>query len=193
MAVNVKICGITSETDGLVAAEAGANAIGLMFWEQSPRYVTLEQAARISRALPPFVLRTGVFVDPPEDLVVHAIAACGLNLLQFHGNETPEFCLQFGLMTMKAFRVRDAASLEALPQYATDAWLLDAYSARLPGGTGEQFDWDLAIQNPENVGEAVRRVQPFGVDVSSGVETSPGRKDPARVRAFIQAAKQAGD
>ncbi len=207
MAVNVKICGITSETDGLVAAEAGANAIGLMFWEQSPRYVTLEQAARISRALPPFVLRTGVFVDPPEDLVVHAIAACGLNLLQFHGNETPEFCLQFGLMTMKAFRVRDAASLEALPQYATDAWLLDAYSARLPGGTGEQFNWDLAIQakalgrpiflagglNPENVGEAVRRVQPFGVDVSSGVETSPGRKDPARVRAFIQAAKQAGD
>jgi phosphoribosylanthranilate isomerase len=124
-------------------------------------------------------------------------------VLQFHGEEPPEFCLQFGLMSMKAFRIRDAASLSALKQYRTDAWLLDSYSPDKPGGTGEQFNWDLALEarqcgrpiflagglTPENVAAAVLRVKPFGVDVSSGVEAAPGRKDHAKVRAFIQAAK----
>ena len=126
-----------------------------------------------------------------------------MSLLQFHGDEPPEFCTQFGLMSMKAFRIRDAGSLKELPKYQTDAWLLDAYSSDALGGTGEKFNWDLAVEaqkfgkpvflagglTPENVAEAVRKVQPFGVDVSSGVESSPGKKDHAKVRAFIKAAK----
>jgi phosphoribosylanthranilate isomerase len=199
----VKICGITSVADGLVAAEAGADVVGLMFYEKSPRHISLETAGEISHALPPFVLRAGVFVNPSEELVMEAIARCGLNLLQFHGDETPEFCTQFGIMSMKAFRIRDAASLAALPKYPTEAYLLDAFSAEALGGTGEKFNWDLAIEakkfgkpiflagglTPENVAEAVAKVQPFGVDVSSGVESAPGKKDAAKVRAFIAAAK----
>ena len=180
--------------------------IGLMFYEKSPRHVSLETAVEISRALPPFVLRVGVFVNPTEELVLRAIADCGVTLLQFHGDETPEFCTQFGMMSMKAFRIRDAGSLAALPDYSTEAYLLDAYSADALGGTGAKFNWELAIEakklgrpivlagglTPENVAEAVRQVQPFGVDVSSGVESSPGKKDPAKVRAFIASVRNAG-
>ncbi|TSA41169.1 MAG: phosphoribosylanthranilate isomerase [Verrucomicrobiales bacterium] len=203
MSTRIKICGITSVADGLVAAEAGADMIGLMFYERSPRNISIATAAEISRALSPFIVKVGVFVNPTEDTVLRAIGECGVTLLQFHGEETPEFCTQFGVMSMKAFRVRDAASLAALPNYQTDAWLLDAYSPDGHGGTSAKFNWDLAIEakklgkpiflagglTPENVGEAVRQVQPFGVDVSSGVESSPGKKDHAKVRAFIQTAK----
>lgn len=205
MSVLVKICGITNLEDAKVAVEAGADALGFIFYEASPRFVTLEAAAKITRALPPYVVKVGVFVNAAPGLVVQAATECGLNLLQFHGSEPPDYCGQFGLMSMKAFRVRDEASLEALSDYATDAFLLDTYSADKLGGTGEAFNWDLAIQakqsgrpiflagglTPENVGEAVRRVQPYAVDVSSGVEAQPGRKDHVKVRAFIQAAKTA--
>jgi phosphoribosylanthranilate isomerase len=163
----------------------------------------MKTAAEISSALPPFITRAGVFVNPTGELVLKAIAECGLSLLQFHGDEPPEFCMQFGLMSMKAFRIRDAGSLKELPKYKTDAWLLDAYSSDTLGGTGAVFNWDLAVEaqktgrpiflagglTPENVADAVRRVRPFGVDVSSGVESSPGKKDHAKVRAFINAAK----
>jgi phosphoribosylanthranilate isomerase len=207
MSIIVKICGITSVGDARVAAEAGANAIGLMFFTGSPRYVPLEIAARIAQSVPPFVARVGVFVNPIEQEVTSAITACGLNILQFHGEETPEFCTQFGVMSMKAFRIRDEASLKALPDYPTDAWLLDAYSPAARGGTGATLNWDLAVEaknlgrpfflagglTPANVAEAVRRVQPYGVDVSSGVESSPGKKDPEKVRAFVTAAKQAAE
>ena len=203
MSVKVKICGITSVSDANAAAEAGADALGFMFWDKSPRAVSLGAAAEIVRQLPPFIVKVGVFVNAEEDLVIRAIRECGLNLLQFHGDETPEYCLQFGLMSMKAFRMRDAASLKALANYPTDAWLLDAYTPGKPGGTGERFDWDLAVEavklgrpiflagglTPENVGEAVTRVQPYAVDVSSGVEAAPGRKDHAKVREFIAAAR----
>jgi phosphoribosylanthranilate isomerase len=202
--VKVKICGITSAADGLLAVEAGADALGFNFYEASPRFVTPGAAAMIIQQLPPFVIKVGVFVDAAPDLVLEAISQCGLNVLQFHGNEAPEYCGQFGLMTMKAFRIRDASSLEALEQYATDAWLLDAYAAGSPGGTGECFNWDLAVQakrfgrpiflagglTPENVADAIRQVRPYAVDVASGVEASPGRKDAAKVRAFIQAARR---
>ena len=209
MPVKVKICGITNLADGIAAAEAGADVLGFVFCEQSPRCVSIEAAAAIIRALPPFIVKVGVFVNAPGDSVVRAIRECGLNLLQFHGDEAPEYCLQFGLMSMKAFRIRDAASLQALRNYATDAWLLDAYNPDKLGGTGETFNWDLALEartwgrpiflagglTPENVAEAVRRAQPYAVDVSSGVEAAPGRKDHAKVKAFIQAARQpaAGD
>jgi phosphoribosylanthranilate isomerase len=203
MAVKVKICGITNLEDGLVAVEAGADALGFVFYDQSPRSISVEAAAAVSRRLPPFIMRAGVFVNAPEDLVVRASRDCGLSLLQFHGDEPPEYCVQFGLMSMKAFRIRDAASLEVLRSYGTDAWLLDAHSPDKLGGTGETFNWDLALEarrwgrpiflagglTAENVAEAIRRAQPYGVDVSSGVEAAPGRKDPAKVIAFIRAAK----
>jgi phosphoribosylanthranilate isomerase len=203
MPVKVKICGITNLADGLVAAEAGADAVGFVFYDQSPRHISIAAAADLIRQLPPFVMKAGVFVNAPEELVLRASRECGLNLLQFHGDEPPEYCLQFGLMSMKAFRIRDAASLQAFHNYPTDAWLLDAYSSGKPGGTGETFNWDLAYEargwgrpvflagglTPENVAEAVRRARPYGVDVSSGVEAEPGKKDHAKVKAFIQAAK----
>jgi phosphoribosylanthranilate isomerase len=204
MSVKVKICGITSVADGLAAAEAGADMIGLMFYERSPRHISFELATEISRSISPFVLKVGVFVNPEEDDVLRAISECGVNLLQFHGEETPEFCTRFGVMSMKAFRVRDAGSLLALPDYPTDAYLLDAYSPDAHGGTGAKFNWDLALEakqhgkpiflagglTPENVGAAVRQAQPFAVDVSSGVESAPGKKDSAKVRAFIHAVQQ---
>jgi phosphoribosylanthranilate isomerase len=203
MAVKVKICGITNIRDGMAAAEAGADALGFVFYDQSPRNITVEAASAFAGQLPPFVMRVGVFVNAAEELVIRAIRECGLSLLQFHGDEPPEYCQRFGLMTMKAFRVRDAASLQAVMNYPTDAWLLDAYSPENPGGTGETFNWDLALEaqgwgrpiflagglTPDNVAEAVRRARPYGVDVSSWVEAAPGKKDHAKVRAFIQAAK----
>ena len=205
MSVKVKICGLTNLTDAQVAVEAGADLLGFVFYEKSPRHVTIPVAGEIARQLPPFAVKVGVFVNAPAELVAQAISACGLNVLQFHGDEAPEYCTRFGVMSLKAFRVRDAASLAALPAYATDGYLLDAYSPSGLGGTGEQFNWDLAVEakkfgkpiflagglTPENVAEAARKVQPFGVDVSSGVESSPGKKDHAKVRAFITAAKAA--
>jgi phosphoribosylanthranilate isomerase len=203
MSVIVKICGITSPEDAVAAAQAGADALGFVFYDKSSRHVSVEAAAAAIRVVPPHIVKVGVFVNPDEDLVLHAIAECDLNLLQFHGEETPDFCVQFGLMSMKAFRVRDAQSLSALSTYPTDAWLLDAYSPAQHGGTGERFDWDLAKEagklgrpiflagglTPDNVGAAVEQAQPYGVDVSSGVEAAPGRKDHAKVASFIRAAK----
>lgn len=207
MSVRIKICGITNTADAQAAVEAGADALGFIFYDRSPRFITTATAAEISRAVPPFTLRVGVFVNPPEELVRRAIAECGLGLLQFHGDESPEFCSQFGLMSMKAFRVRDAESLRGLPKYQTDAWLLDAYSPDALGGTGEKFNWNLAVEaqklgkpiflagglTPDNVAGAIQEVRPFGVDVSSGVESSPGRKDHAKVRVFINRAKAGSD
>ena len=204
MSVKVKICGITSAADAQAAEAAGADMIGLMFFAGSPRHIDLERAVEISRSVSPFVLRVGVFVNPDGADVVEAIRACGLNLLQFHGDEPPEFCTQFGVMSVKAFRMQNAESLKALSEYPTDAWLLDAYSKTGLGGTGEKFNWDLAVEanklgkpiflagglTPENVAAAVARVGPFAVDVSSGVESEPGKKDPAKVREFVTAAKR---
>src|SRR6266581_1896803 len=145
MSVKVKICGITNVEDGMAAAEAGADALGFIFFANSPRYVPVEKAAAVIRELPPTIVKVGVFVDASEEVVFRVIRECGLNLLQFHGGESPEYCLQFGLMTMKAFQIRDAASLQALPNYKTDSWLLDAYAPDTLGGTGQIFNWDLAI------------------------------------------------
>jgi phosphoribosylanthranilate isomerase len=205
MGTIVKICGITNVEDARAAAEAGADAIGLMFYERSPRNLSLGLAAEIARALPPYVIKVGVFVDPAEEFVLRAIGECGLNIAQFHGEETPEFCALFPIMVLKAFRIRDAESLKQLANYPTDGWLLDAYSQDKLGGTGEKFNWDLAVEAQrfgkpiflaggltlENVADAIRQVRPYAVDVSSGVESSPGKKDHAKVKAFIQAAKGA--
>ncbi len=203
MSTVVKICGITSVADGLAAAEAGADAIGLMFYEKSPRHIALATAAEIARNVPPSVVKVGVFADADEDTVLRAISECGLNIAQFHGHESPEYCRQFPVMTIKAFRVKDADSLKGMADYLTDAWLLDAHTPGALGGTGAKFNWDLAIEaqklgrpiflagglTPENVAEAVRKVRPYAVDVSSGVESAPGKKDYEKVRAFVKAAK----
>jgi len=205
MSIKVKICGITSPGDAAAAVGAGADLLGLVFHDPSPRHVTLDQAAAVCRVIPAYVLRVGLFVNPSPQRVTEAIARCQLQMLQFHGDETPEFCLQFGLMTMKAFRVTGLKTLEELKPYATDAWLLDAHAPGKYGGTGQTFDWRIAAQatqlgkpvflagglTPDNVGEAVTSVRPYGVDVSGGVEAAPGRKDPAKVRAFIAAVRQA--
>jgi phosphoribosylanthranilate isomerase len=207
MSTLVKICGLTSPADALAAAAAGADALGFMFYEKSPRHLTIKTAAEIAGQLPPFVVKVGVFVNAPEETVLRAIGECGLNLLQFHGDETPEYCGLFPVMTVKAFRIRDAESLKQLSQYQTDAWLLDTWMPDKPGGTGATFNWDLAVAaqklgkpiflagglTPENVADAVRRVRPYAVDVSSGVEASPGKKDHAKVAAFIQAVKSVSE
>ena len=206
MSTRVKICGITNLVDAQAAIEAGADALGFIFHAQSPRYVTVEQATEIAKLIPPFIMRVGVFVDAPEAFIQRAISGAGLAMLQFHGDEAPEACLRYGLMSMKAFRMKDESTLAQIPKYPTDAYLLDAYSPTAPGGTGHTFNWDLALEaqkfgkpiflsgglTPENVAEAIHKVDPFGVDVSSGVESSPGKKDHRKIRAFIAAAKEMG-
>ncbi len=206
MTLKVKICGITNPGDARAAVEAGADALGFMFYEPSPRNVSLETAANIIRGLPPLVAKVGVFVNAAAPFIRQAIRECGIDTLQFHGEEPPEFCRQFApLKRYKAFRIADQASLKALPQFDTDAWLLDSYVPAKPGGTGAPFNWDLAVEakqlgrpiilagglTPENVAEAVRRVGPYAVDVSSGVESAPGRKDARKMRDFIAAASAA--
>ena len=205
MSVKVKICGITSLADAQAAVEAGADMVGFIFADESPRRVSVETAASIAHALPPHIVKVGVFVNADEEFVVNAARECGLTLLQFHGDENSWFCTQFGIMSMKAFRIRDEKSVDALLEFSTDAWLLDTYVEGERGGSGKTFNWQLAIPaqkfgkpiflagglKPENVAEAIRQVRPFAVDVSSGVESAPGKKDHAKVAAFIRAAKQA--
>lgn len=204
MRVRIKICGLTNVSDALAAVDAGADALGFMFYEASPRHLTAEAAAKIIRRLPPFVAKVGVFVNASAGAIQRTAEACGFDTLQLHGEETPEFCREFPkLKIVKAFRIKDAASLQALPPYETDAWLLDSFVPGKPGGTGEKFNWELAAEakesgrpvilagglTPENIAEAVHEVWPFGVDVSSGVESAPGRKDHARIRDFIAAVR----
>jgi phosphoribosylanthranilate isomerase len=207
MGTIVKICGITNLRDALAAVEAGADALGFIFYPDSPRYVPLPVAQAISQKLPESIIRVGVFVDPQPDEVFSISANCGLGLLQFHGNESPEFCRQFGIMAMKAFRIRDTDSLAPIQQYNTDAFLLDSYVPGKAGGTGEVFNWSLAVEakkfgkpivlagglTPSNVADAVRAVRPFGVDVSSGVEIAPGKKDAVKMRDFVAAVRAVGD
>ena len=204
MAVRVKICGITRNEDLSAACAAGADALGFVFYAKSPRNLSIERAASLVRALPPFVQSVGLFVDAEPGFVGAVLDAVPLDLLQFHGDETPEYCRQFNRPYLKAVRVRPGVDLV---KYASDfadarALLLDAYVPGVPGGTGERFDWRLIPAglnkpiilsgglNPDNVAEAVQTVQPWAVDVSSGVESAPGIKDVAKVAAFIERAKQ---
>lgn len=199
--VRVKICGISDSATAVVAAEAGADAIGLIF-APSRRRVTAAQAREIAAALPPFVTKVGVFVDEERGRIEESIAACGLGAVQLHGAEPPEFCAGFRVPVVKAIRVKDASSLQQMTAYQVDAFLLDTFDASALGGTGRTFDWTLAIQaarthrtilsggmTPVNVVEALTRVVPYGVDVSSGVETD-GRKDHAKIRDFIRRVRE---
>ncbi|MCO6059456.1 phosphoribosylanthranilate isomerase [Pseudomonas sp. MOB-449] len=202
-AVRIKICGITRIEDALAAVAAGADAIGLVFYAKSPRAVTAPQARAIVAALPPFVTSVGLFVDMPRDELRQVLAEVPLDLLQFHGDETPEDCSGYGRPYIKALRVRPGDDVAAAIARYPDASgvLLDTYVPGTPGGTGEAFDWTLVPQDaarpvilaggltPENVADAVRQVRPYAVDVSGGVEASKGIKDAAKIQAFIQQAR----
>jgi phosphoribosylanthranilate isomerase len=195
--VRVKICGIKRIEDALAAVEAGAHAIGLNFWRPGRRYVAPEVARVIARALPPFVARVGVFADEDPERIREIAALCGLDALQLHGSESPEFCRQFDRPVIKAIKVRGLQSVTGLGGYHVAALLLDAHVPGEMGGTGRAFDWTLVARakeagpvilsgglTPENVGDAIQAAQPYAVDVASGVETD-GRKDPAKIRAFV--------
>ena len=204
MRTRVKICGITRVEDGAAAVERGADAIGLIFYRPSPRYVTLEQARRIVAATPAFVSTVAVFVNPSREGVETVVRECGVTLLQFHGDETPDFCSGFSRPYIKAARIRPGLDLLKYlsPHTAARAWMLDAFHEDLWGGTGGAFDWGLVPREAakpvilsggltaDNVAEAVRRVRPYAVDVSSGVEASKGIKDAAKIAAFIGAVRR---
>lgn len=198
------MCGITNSEDAWVAADAGADAIGLVFAE-SPRKVSVERAREIAAALPPAVLKVGVFVDAEPEEVLRIAREVGLDYAQLHGDEGPEAVAQIregGVRVMKALRVRNAEALAAIERYEADLILLDAWSAKARGGTGERFDWGLAKSlfgrdnivvsgglTPENVREAIEYFDPYGVDASSSLEERPGKKSDERVRRFVGAAR----
>ena len=201
----VKICGITRPEDGLAAVDAGADALGLVFYEPSPRAVSLEQARAVATAVPPSTCLVGLFVDAPEAVVKGACEQSLLDLLQFHGGESATYCEGFGLPWMKALRVAAntdvAAAIAGYP--GAQAILLDTYSERAAGGTGERFDWSLVPDNPPlplvlaggldagNVGRAIAATRPWAVDVSGGVESAPGIKDAGKMRDFVAAVRAA--
>jgi phosphoribosylanthranilate isomerase len=199
MRTRVKICGITRPADAESAARAGADAIGLVFYPPSPRFLSVERAIEVRNALPPFVQSVALFVNPDAAQVAQVLGRVRPSLLQFHGEETREFCAQFGVPYLKACRVADAVDLLEYLRAFPDAsgWLLDAYVDGY-GGKGKSFDWSrvpaerdrpLVLSGGlarDNVREAIRRVRPWGVDVSSGVESAKGVKDPAMIAAFIE-------
>ena len=202
-AVRSKICGITRIEDALAAAEAGADAIGLVFYAKSPRAVTAEQARAIVRALPPFVTTVGLFVNASRCELNEILEVVPLDLLQFHGDETPADCEGYHRPYIKAVRVRPGEDLEAIcKQYSgASGILLDTFVAGVPGGTGEAFDWSLVparLSKPvilagglsaANVAQAIAQVQPYAVDVSGGVEVAKGIKDAEKIEAFMQAVR----
>jgi phosphoribosylanthranilate isomerase len=201
--VRIKICGITRIEDALAAADAGADAIGLVFYAKSPRVVTAQQAQRIIAALPPFITTVGLFVNSSRSALNELLGTVPLDLLQFHGDEVAADCEGYGRPYLKALRVKAGDDIQAqINSYPAAAGiLLDTYVAGVPGGTGESFDWSLvpsAAGKPivlagglsaDNVGAAISQVRPYAVDVSGGVELSKGVKDAQKIRAFIAACK----
>ena len=202
-APKIKFCGITREQDAELAVSLGAWAVGLIMWPNSPRAVPLDRAAVLAASLKRRIEVVGVFVNPTLDELSSVADAVELTMIQLHGQEGPSFCIEAarrtGCKVIKAARVHSRADIQALAAYHTDFHLLDSYKPGVPGGTGETFTWELVGHHrkvplilsggltPENVGEAITMVRPFAVDVSSGVESAPGYKDPERMRAFAQA------
>jgi phosphoribosylanthranilate isomerase len=208
LATRVKICGLTNVDDARAAAGLGAWALGMIFHEPSPRSCDVEEAAAIATALRRKVELVGVFVNAPLDQVMAVLDSVPLTMLQLHGDEGPSYCdearRRTGLKLIKATRVRDRAAVRALSAYRTDYHLLDSHVPGSYGGTGERFDWELAAEHPrepplvlsgglepDNVADAIEITRPFAVDVASGVEAEPGRKDPEKLRRFFESVEQA--
>ncbi len=197
----VKICGIRTASAALAAAEAGADAVGFVFYPPSPRFVPPARAAELARRLPPFVLRVGVFVNAPVEVVEDVAEQVGLDVVQLHGDEPPEVCARLRRRVIKAVRVDGPEAVARAREYPVAAVLLDAHVPGLYGGTGRRFDWSLVRGldkpvilsgglTPDNVGEAIRQARPYAVDASSGVETD-GEKDPEKIAAFVRAVRAA--
>ncbi len=197
--VKVKICGMTQLKDALFAAEQGADAVGFIFYNKSPRSITMKAAREIISRLPPFVDTVGVFVNETVARINKVAEHCGLDLVQLHGEESPAFCRKIHRRVIKTFRIKDIQSLKQLEKYPVSGFLLDTFSENLRGGTGKVFDWKLVHPakkvgpiilagglTPRNIRRAIRQVRPYGVDACSGVEKSPGIKDREKVRAFLE-------
>jgi len=196
--IKIKICGITNLDDAMAAANAGADALGFNFYKKSPRCIDPAKAAEIIQQLPPFMVPVGIFVNEREEKIREILAVTGVQAVQLHGDESPEFCQRFGGRVIKAFQVKDKESLKNMAHYRVGAFLLDSYRDGIRGGTGTTFDWHLAVVaktfgrvilagglNPENVAEAVKLVQPYGVDAAGGVEKETGIKDHGKLKKFI--------
>ncbi len=203
--IKVKICGITNLDDAMAAVDAGADALGFIFYKESPRYIEPSKAGEIIKNLPPFVKTVGVFVNKKEPEIRRVIESTRIDILQLHGEELPGFCVLFNKPVIKAIRVKERKSISCLANYNVSAFLLDSYNRKGYGGTGEGFDLDIAVEaktygriilsgglTPENVMGAIDKVMPYAVDVSSGVEASKGKKDHDKMRLFIERAKEAG-
>ena len=199
----IKICGITNLEDALLAADLGVDALGFVF-SKSPRRVEADVAEGIINQLPPFLSSVGVFADEPDEIVKHVARRCKLNIIQLHGDEEPDYLKNFHRKIIKAFRIKTETDLIPIPTYKAQAYLLDSRVEGKKGGSGVTFDWNLAIKakkygriilsgglTSENVTEAIQKVLPYAVDVSSGIETSPGKKDSAKLKAFVEAVRRA--
>ena len=204
MTVRIKICGLTNREDALQAVDCGADALGFVFYPKSPRCVTPEAVAAICADLPPFVTRVGLFVNEAAETMLAVAGECGLDVLQLHGDEMPSACHLPPYRVIKGVRPASAQDLPGYADFPVSALLVDAAVPGQFGGTGQRADWALARQlaatrrvilagglTPDNVAEAVRQVRPYAVDVSSGVESAPGKKDPVKVAEFIRRAREA--
>ena len=202
----IKICGITNKTDALAASELGVDMLGFVFYKKSKRYVTPAMAEDIINELPPFMGKIGIFVDETKEDVIRIAEDAGLNILQFHGSENPGYCASFRdkYKIIKAFRVVTKSDLKVVNDYETDYYLFDAYKSACVGGTGETFDWNILKDfeilkpfilsgglSPENVERAIKEVMPYAVDVSSGVESAPGKKDASLLKKFVANVRKA--
>lgn len=200
----IKICGITNKKDAEAAVHNGADALGFIFYKESPRCVTVEIASKISREMPPFVKKVGVFVNENSNIVNRIASTAGLDLLQFNGDEQPDYFKNLNRPYIKAFRIKDRKSLDEIDKFDVPYVLLDSYGKNEYGGTGKSFDWNLIRNqiyknkyvilsgglNPENVGSAIEQINPYAVDVASGVEGSPGKKDHVKMKNFIEAVRR---
>lgn len=200
--VKIKVCGMTQLDDAMMAVDCGADAVGFIFYKKSPRHVIESTVKKIVAHLPPFVNRVGVFVNETAERINRLTEVCGLDAVQLHGDESPAFCRKIKMPVIKAFRMKNADTLASFSKYRVNGYLLDAFDEEQFGGTGRTFDWKWARGakkygpvilagglTPANVASAVLQVQPYGVDVCSGVEKSPGKKDPRKIKAFFKAVR----
>lgn len=201
--IKVKICGITNMEDALAAVDYGTDALGFVFYQKSPRYVSPEMAHKITSQLPPFISTVGVFANEAPEKIKEILEFSGIDILQLHGDEPPDTCYIWHRV-IKALRVKDFADLKPLEVCRVSAFLLDTYSAESYGGTGQIFNWDIAVEakrfgriilsgglNPDNIEKAIRYARPYAVDVSSGIEEEKGKKDLKKMKVFIERAKKA--
>lgn len=200
----IKICGITNFEDAAKSLDCGADALGFIFYEKSKRYISPPEAQKIIKELPPFVTKVAVFVDCPFRQIIKITSELFINAIQLHGSETPEFCSKFSYPVIKALRIKDSIDIQQVDSFATQTILFDTYSESDYGGTGKSFNWKVLEKlntdkkiilsgglNPGNIEKAITTVRPYGVDVSSGVEKSPGIKDHKKIKKFIEAVKNA--